>query len=107
MLNSTQENVGIPEQAHFVPRKNVQLFQGDQRFKAISLLQESISGPVQKLQSLQDEFDLPDATVAEFHVPTEVREPNDLSLDSFLKCHNLVEQIGGNGPRKNKRLQAL
>src|SRR3984893_10580950 len=104
MFDSAQEDVGIPKQPHLVRWKNVQLFERDQSFETVSFLEESISGPVQELQGLQDEFDFPDATVPQLHIEMEIRQPDDLSFNPRFERCDFVQQIGGNDPWKNKRL---
>ena len=107
MFNGPQENVSIAKQAHLVRRKNIQLFQGDQRFQAVALLEKGILGSVQQLQSLQDELDFPNPAVAELHVPVEIGQSDNVLFDPCFQRHDFVQQISGNGPRKNKRLQPL
>src|ERR1700730_3592514 len=107
MFDGPQENVGLAKQAHLVGRKNIQLFQGDQRFQAVALLEKGIFGSVQQLQSLQDELDFPDSAVPDLYVPVEIGQSDNFFFDPSFQRYDFIQQISGNGPRKNKRLQAL
>src|ERR1700722_3044993 len=88
MFDAAQENVSISEQAHLIGRKKVQLFQSNQGFQGVSLLEEGVSGPVQELQGLQDEFDFPDASVSEFHVTMEIGQSNNVPFDPRFNHHD-------------------
>ncbi|MGH7938911.1 MAG: hypothetical protein ACREFG_10420, partial [Chthoniobacterales bacterium] len=59
---------------------------------------------VQKLQGLDDEFDLTDSACAELHVPLELIVSDDVALDSALDQGDFFEQIRCRIARENKGL---
>src|SRR4029453_15630692 len=57
-----------------------------------------------QLQCLYDEFDFANTAAAEFYIPFEFVDADDVAFDAPFDAGNFVQQIGRRAPRINKRL---
>src|SRR5215469_9758369 len=107
VLNSAQKDVCLAKRIDIFARQDLELLERGQRLHRAAFLKEGIPGPVQELQGLHNEFDLPNATESEFDIAMQVFGTHEVPLDPNFQVSDLFQKISRHGPRKNEGLEPV
>ncbi len=109
VLDQPEERIGLGQCLEFRGGQKLQPGQRREHAGGVRFLQEGVLGAMEQLERARDEFDFADAARAELHVAARRGDVGavNLLLDARLEIADLDEHVGRDGPREDKRLQAL
>ncbi len=91
VLNIAEEDIGGGQVAAVRHGQKTQAFDARERLKGIEVPKEGFLPPVDQLEGLDDEFDLPDPSLAELYVRNAAPAGGEISVDPLLDAGDLIE----------------